>query len=131
MNPTTDQCAQRDRVMAEILRCVREDVKILLPRLTPVPTANPDLAWMEVGIEANAFGGLVGDYRYQFEGEEDLLHLMVFRQDQTTLTVEEAQGVAEFLLPGFPSALVYLKPGNFSQHFFIGHDLLLSYYSKL
>jgi hypothetical protein len=77
-----------------------------------------------VGAEENAFCGNVGPYRYQFEGEEDLLHLIVTRQDKDRLTVEEAQEVAGFLMPGIPAGLVWLKPGEFSQHFWVGHDEL-------
>lgn len=128
IEPTAEECAQRDRVMEEILRCTREDVTIKLPRLAAPAGLNPDLAWLEVGIEPNPFGGTVAEYRYQFEGEEDLLHLMVFRRDQGQILVEEAHQVTEFLLPGFPAALVYLKPGKFSQHFYLGHDHLLSYH---
>jgi hypothetical protein len=60
------------------------------------------------------------------EGEEDLLHLIVVRQDGKELTPAEGQAVAGFVWPGVPSALIWLKPGVLSQHFYVGHDELVS-----
>lgn len=61
-------------------------------------------------------------YRYSFEGEDDLLHLAISRVDGDSLTVEEAQGVVSELLVGVPTALIWLKPGERSHHFYVGHD---------
>jgi hypothetical protein len=78
-------------------------------------------------LEPNAYGGSVGEYRYQFEGEDDLLHLYIVRQSGDDVAVEEAQAVTEFLLPGIPKALIWFHPGVKSHHFFLGHDLLLEH----
>ncbi|MBI1755715.1 MAG: hypothetical protein HYR64_01235 [Fimbriimonas ginsengisoli] len=87
----------------------------------PQAEVAPQLA----GLEPNAFGGLVGPYRYQFEGEDDLLHLIVVRRDLGALEPEEGQSVAAFLLEGVPQSLIWLKPARLSQHFYLGHDVLL------
>jgi hypothetical protein len=81
-------------------------------------------ALLSVGIEDNAFGGNVADYRYQFEGEEDLLHLIVTGREGQLLTPQEGQRVASFLLPDVSPALIWLRPGEYSQHFYVGHDEL-------
>lgn len=73
----------------------------------------------------NPFGGSLGPYRYQLEGEEDLLHMIVTREDGGTISVEEGQAVAAVVWDGVPSALVWLRPGERTQHFYIGHDDLL------
>lgn len=71
----------------------------------------------------------MSDYRYQFEGEEDLLHLIVTRIDSGKITPAEGQQVVSFLLPNLPTALLWLKPGEYTQHFYCGHDeLLRSFY---
>jgi hypothetical protein len=67
----------------------------------------------------------VGDFRYQFEGEEDLLHLFVTRLDGSPIDSADGLAVAQFLMPTVPPALVWHKPGEFSQHFYVGHDDLL------
>jgi len=71
------------------------------------------------------FAGLVGEYGYSFEGEEDLLHLAVERRDSDPLTVEEAQEVVAFVLPHLAPGVIWVKPGTVSHHFYFGHDELL------
>jgi len=105
--------------MAEIVRCIKSNIRIVLPEFDPQKKSN------KLGAEDNPFSGSFGPYRYQFEGEEDLLHLIVTRQDEDKLTVEEAQVVAGFLMPMVPAGLVWLRPGEYSQHFWVGHDELL------
>jgi len=105
--------------MAEIVRAIETGVRIALPPFDPQAQSRA------VGAEDNPFSGTFGPYRYQFEGEEDLLHLIVTRLDGQTLTVEEAQVVAGFLMPNVPAGLIWLRPGEYSQHFWVGHDELL------
>jgi hypothetical protein len=71
------------------------------------------------------FAAEFGEYGYRFEGEDDLLHLIVTRPDGGRLSPEEGQSVAAFVLEGIPPAMVWIKPGEFSQHFYMGHELLL------
>lgn len=117
--PTEAEIKRRDAVMAEIVRCIEGGIRISLPAFDP---ATPSQA---IGAEDNPFCGTYGEYRYQFEGEEDLLHLIVTRLDGQTLSVEEAQTVARFLMPHVPPGLIWLRPGERSQHFWVGHDELL------
>ena len=108
---------QARQVMVAVRETVRSGVKIMLPpRL--------DSSEPPVFVE-NPFGGQFGDYRYQFEGEEDLLHLLVVRIDGAPISAEEARIVAGALFEGVASALIWLKPGHYSQHFYVGHDDLL------
>ena len=72
------------------------------------------------------FGGIVGPFSYFFEGEDDLLHVGISRIDAGDLSPEQAQQVMRFLLPDLPAGVVWLKPGDKSQHFYFGHDDLLT-----
>lgn len=126
LNPSTEESKTRDRVVQSILEFVRTDQRIPLPPFDPTISRPSDqFALQSVGLEPNKFGGTVGEFRYQFEGEEDLLHLIVTRVSDSPLTPMEAQEVATFLLPEFPQSLIWLKPGEFTQHFYFGHDELL------
>jgi DNA gyrase inhibitor GyrI len=109
---------RRDQVIGSILAAIRSDVTIKLPSFDPAAPGS---------IDDGPYWGTVGEYRYQFEGEEDLLHLFVSRVDHGKLSVEEAQQVVGFLYRNVPRALIWLKPGEFSQHFYLGHDELLTY----
>lgn len=124
--PTDEERARRDFVLERVLEFVRSGQTIKLPPFDPLVSRGAESALVSVGIEPNDFGGTAGPYRYQFEGEEDLLHLIVTRLDGSHLTPEEAQGVAGFVLEGVPPALIWLKPGQLSQHFYLGHDDLLA-----
>jgi hypothetical protein len=84
-----------------------------------------EVALLTVGIEPNPFGGTLDEYRYQFEGEEDLLHVFVVRQDLQPFACEVAQLIVQRLLPDVPPAFIYLKPGERSHHFYLGHDWLV------
>ena len=124
--PTEAEIAQRNAVMAKILECTRTETRIKLPEFDPARERPSDqFALINVGLEPNDFGGTLGSYRYQFEGEEDLLHLMITSISEDPVTTAEAHQVASIVLHGVPSALVWLKPGEFSQHFYVGHDELL------
>jgi hypothetical protein len=117
---------RRAEVMGAILEHIRANRIIKLPPFDPaLSQASSEFALQSVGIEPNPFGGTVGPYRYQLEGEEDLLHLIVTRLDSGPLEPSEGQAVASFLFQGVAPALIWLKPGEFSQHFYVGHDDLV------
>lgn len=97
-----------------------------LPAFDPALDRPSDqYALLSIGLEPNNFSGSLDVFRYQFEGEEDLLHLIVTRYDQRPFPAEEAQTVASFVLRGMPTALIWLRPGEFSHHFYFGHDDLV------
>jgi hypothetical protein len=122
--PTASERLRRNEVMARILDFIDRDEKILLPPFDPKSQMrSADFALL--AIEENGFSGSIGPFRYQFEGEDDLLHLAIFRTNGGALGVDEARRVASFLLPEIPSALIWLRPGKLSQHFYVGHDELL------
>ncbi|MFN8218929.1 MAG: hypothetical protein U0S12_02200 [Fimbriimonadales bacterium] len=125
MLPTPQEIARRDAVRASLEEHIREGATIKLPPFDPSVSQAGVVALQHIGIEPNPFSGTVDAFRYQFEGEEDLLHLIVARQDGETISPEEGQGVLRFVLPDVPEALVWFKPGKYSQHFFVGHDELL------
>lgn len=103
----------------------QSDQAIRLPRFDPSRTrAAAETALLGLADEPNPFGGIVGPFAYQFEGEDDLLHLFVMRLDHRPLSVEEGQAVVEFVIPEVPASMIWLKPGRLSQHFYFGHDLL-------
>lgn len=114
--------------MTRILEYVRQDRRITLPVFDPsLDRPTDQFALLSIGLEPNDFSGTLGDFRYQFEGEEDLLHLIVTRFDQGPLTTAAGHEVAGFVLRGMPSALIWLRPGEYSQHFYFGHDDLLTH----
>ncbi|MBS1719873.1 MAG: hypothetical protein JST35_05445 [Armatimonadetes bacterium] len=120
--------ARRREVLSRILDDVRENRTIKLPDFDPDLSQSGGLtAFQSVGIEPNPYGGTVGDFRYQFEGEEDLLHLIITQVRGEALTPEEGQEVVSYLLRGVPPALIWIKPGQFTQHFYFGHDELLTH----
>lgn len=126
MAPSPSEVALRDRVVQSIVELVRRGEMVRLPAFDrSLSQAHDDPALLRMGEEPNDFGGTVGDFRYQFEGEDDLLHLMVTRIDLAPLSVEEAQAVVAFVVPQVPPGLIWLKPAVRSQHFHFGHDLLL------
>ena len=125
IEPTAAEIDQRKLVVARILEFIAANQTIKLPPFDPLLDRPSDrFALQSVGIEPNPFGGICGAYRYQFEGEEDLLHLIVTRNDDGPLSPQEGQTVAGFLLEGVSPALIWLRPGEYSQHFYVGHDEL-------
>jgi len=126
LQPTPDEFARRDAVMAEVLRHIREGITIRLPAFDPsLSQSDPDFALLRIGAEPNDFAGTIGEFWYQFEGEEDLLHLMVTEADGQPLSAEQGQAVCSFVLPTVPPALMWFRPGERSQHFYFGHDILV------
>ncbi|MBL8049449.1 MAG: hypothetical protein JNJ45_12290 [Chthonomonas sp.] len=124
MQPTPREQQTRDAVIAEVLRCIDEAVTIKLPAFNPDRQTGSDFALQHVGIEANPFGGTVGAFRYQFEAEEDLLHLFILRLDGEPISVTEGRPVAAFVLGEVPPAMIWFKPGEYSQHYYLGHEAL-------
>ena len=118
---------RRKGVIDSVRHAIEANVQIKLPPFDPQFSQRSDAAVASVALEPNSFGGRVGIYRYQFEGEEDLLHLIVSRLDGSVLSAEEGQAVASFLLPGLAAGLVWIRPGEFSQHFYCGHDDLVTH----
>jgi hypothetical protein len=116
--------ARRDEVMQRVRAAIREDTRIKLPPFDPGRSQTGEFALH--AIEENDFSGTLGPFRYQLEGEDDLLHLIVVRSDRAALSVEEGRMVAAFVLQGVPTAVIWLKPGELSQHFYVGHDELLT-----
>lgn len=126
LEPTDAERARRVEVMETILAHVRENRTIKLPPFDPsISRPSDEFALQSVGLEPNPFSGSVGPFRYQFEGEEDLLHLIVARADAGPLSAADGQAVAGFLLQGVPSAMIWIKSGQKTQHFYFGHDHLI------
>ncbi len=117
--------------MSLILDCVNRNQTIRLPKFDPsLARPSDQFALASIGLEANEFSGGIANYRYQFEGEEDLLHLIITRDDQGLISVEEGQSIAGFVLRGVPPSLIWLRPGEYSQHFYFGHDELLKHLER-
>ena len=107
--PTPRDAELRDQVLAKLREAIGAN--------EPIPMAK--------GQPLNPFGGEVGGFRYFFEGEDDLLHLAIERVDGGVMASEESAPLARFLLPGVPEALTWLRPGEHSHHYYLGHDVLL------
>ncbi len=128
MTPTPEEQIQRDKVIAQILNDIQANQTIFLPDFDPeISRPSDEFALLSVGIEPNPYGGTIDAFRYQFEGEEDLLHLIIVRTDGQVLTPFQAQSVVDFLYPGVPPALMWFKAGTLSHHFYLGHDVLIEY----
>jgi hypothetical protein len=123
LHPTIEERNRRSAVFARILDHIQRDEKILLPSYDrEEATTSADFALL--AIPENHFSGKIGAFQYQFEGEDDLLHLFVMRQDRQPLSVPDAQQVVSFLIPEVSPALIWLRPGTLSHHFYVGHDEL-------
>jgi hypothetical protein len=131
LDPAPAEREQIAAVMAAVLSAIRADETIRLPLSDKSDMPDPsDIALLKVGAEPNPFGGSIGPYRYQFEGEDDLLHLFVVRLDASPLTPVEGQAVAALVLGDVPPGLVWFKPGRQTQHFYLGHDVLLGAHDR-
>jgi hypothetical protein len=113
---------RRDAVIGRVLQAIRDDIRIVLP---PYQGGEACSSFALHRIAPNDYSGSVGEYRYQLEGEDDLLHLIVLRSDEKGLSVKEGRQVASFVFPEVSPAVIWLKPGEFTQHFYLGHDELL------
>jgi len=128
LDPTPIERAQIDAVLESVTVCILSDLTIHLPPFHGVTSDSCDpseTALQQVGVEPNEYGGTIGPYRYQFEGEEDLLHLFIVRIDGAPLSPEEGQAVSGAILGHVPAGLIWFKPGHLTQHFFLGHDVLI------
>lgn len=133
ISPSEGDVQQRDAVLQAIITTLQTSNLILLPRPSTdggegyrsVPGSNRALSELPAPLPAlliqNQYGGQIGPFYYQFESEEDLVHLIVAKTDFSEITVEEARLVVDFVLPFFPAALLWLKPGQLSQHFYFGN----------
>src|SRR5579862_9917405 len=80
LNLTETERIARDAVLASVREQILQGAVIRLPDFDPRLSRPSDrFALTSVGLEPNPFGACVGEYRYQIEGEEDLLHLIVTR----------------------------------------------------
>jgi hypothetical protein len=128
MQPTPQEIERRNQVMAQILQDIQTNTTIRLPDFNPaVSRPSDEFALLSIGAEPNHYGGEIGNMRYQFEGEEDLLHLFIVKIDQSEITPQESQAVVDLLWPGIPTALMWFKAGKKSGHYYLGHDVLLEY----
>jgi hypothetical protein len=122
---TPEETAQRDSVRAALKEAINSAQTILMPDYRGNEGPG-DFALQNVGLEPNAYGGTAQGLRYQFEGEEDLLHLFIVRADGGSATVEEAKDLAAWLLPEVPPGMIWLNAGRRSMHFHFGHELLVA-----
>lgn len=111
-------------VVENVLAAILSGEVIRLPRPSSYQFRG-ETALQAFETEPNKFGGQIGPYWFQFEGEDDLLHVFVLRIDRGPLTAEEGQNVMRQLLPEVAPGLVWLKPGTLTQHFYFGHDILV------
>ncbi|MER3496486.1 MAG: hypothetical protein C4320_06725 [Armatimonadota bacterium] len=129
-SPSPEERARRLEVVARICDFTERGERILLPPFNAESDCTDDRsALVSVGIEPNDFSGTLGPYRYQFEGEEDLLHMIV-TAGGAPVTVEEGQAVCGFVLAGVAPAVIWLRPGERSQHFYVGHDEVLAHATR-
>lgn len=117
LEPSPAEDARRAEVMAAIFERVRNNQAVKLPDFDPA-------AGNEIGAEPNPYNGTISGIRYQFEGEDDLLHLIVHVESPNL-----ARAVAAWLFAGVPPALIWFKAGTTEQHFYLGHDDLMKHRS--
>lgn len=75
------------------------------------------------------YGAVLGEYRVQFEGEDDLLHLAITRTDGGCVSHEEAQQIADLFFHNIPKGLIQCRPAQYSVHYYLGHDILADYFN--
>lgn len=90
-----------------ILQAILEDIEAGMPILLD---------------RAERYGGVIGAYVVQFEGEDDLLHCSVKRIDGRPIGVEESHEAVDPFFGCCPKGLVWFYPADFSVHYYIGHD---------
>lgn len=118
--------AKIKKVIDSLLDAISTNTTVLLPPYDPTQSVSGHVALQSVGCETNPYGATVGDFRFQFEGEEDLLHLFITRTDGNEISPEQGQQVVQAVIPQLPPGLIWFKPGRLTQHFYFGHDDLLA-----
>jgi len=108
MSELTTEHPEVRRVLQAIIEDTRAGVPILLSR-------------------RERYGAILGDFRVQFEGEDDLLHLSITRVDGGRVAHEEAQRIADLFFHAVPKGLIQCRPAEYSVHYYIAHDLLVGY----
>ncbi|MER3474263.1 MAG: hypothetical protein C4335_09590 [Armatimonadota bacterium] len=108
MEPT-DEHPEVRRILQAIVEDTRAGVPILLNR-------------------RERYGTTLGDFRVQFEGEDDLLHLSITRVDGVPISHEEAQRIADAFFHAVPKGLIQCRPAVYSVHYYVAHDLLVDYW---
>ncbi len=73
------------------------------------------------------YGIDIGEYRAQFEGEDDLLHLSITRLDNGPVDWPEARALSALFFAGIPETMIFAKPARCSAHFYLPHDVFLRF----
>lgn len=123
-----ESCGERARVWSALVGYLEDDRKVPFPRPPSDPpgaTFDPRRGFPSPGVLTGPFGGVIEGHRFVFEGEDDLLHLILMRTDGAPLEREPALEVAEFLTEGVPKSMKWLRLGPTSLSLYLGHDLLL------
>ncbi len=76
---------------------------------------------------SDRYATTIGDFKVQFEGEDDLLHLEIVRLDGSTIDILDAKRIADMFFENIPPALIVVKPAEFSAHYYLPHDILLKF----
>ncbi len=105
-----------ENVLESIVEAIQNNKRISMPVL--------------YSLETSPYEGILEGHQYFFEGEEDLLHLVLTRQDHSKIELNKAMTLARKILDGVPPALIWMKPGQYSCHFYLGHDELLKVHQK-
>lgn len=122
LNVSEFELERRNSVISAVLNAIANNVRIELPAFHPESGSPATTAFLSASIMTGPYSGRVNGYRYQFEGEEDLLHLIITQEGDGPITVTEGQAVAKFIFGNVPPALIWFKPGYYSQHYYVGHD---------
>jgi len=108
MKELTSEHPEVRRILQAIIADTRAGVPILLSR-------------------RERYGATLGDFRVQFEGEDDLLHLSITRVDGGCVAHEEAQRIADLFFHAVPKGLIQCRPADYSVHYYVAHDLFVDY----
>jgi len=104
----TNEHPEVRRILQAIVEDTRAGVPILLDR-------------------RERYGATLGNFRVQFEGEDDLLHLAITRTDDGEVSHREAQTIADAFFHRVPKGLIQCRPAVYSVHYYIAHDLFVDY----
>ena len=76
---------------------------------------------------SDRYATTIGDFKVQFEGEDDLLHLEIVRTDRSNIDIHDAKQLADLFFVDIPPALIVVKPAEYSAHYYLPHDVLLKF----